>query len=146
MPHAEQIVLLLRTTLLTLNDALQTGNFTVLRDAAAPGFREAHSAARLSVIFADLTQRGVELSAVAIIGPQLTEAPAINAQTGMLHLKGYFPGQPVRIDFEILYQAVQGRWRVFGLSVQPTAVAAAIGKDTTTETTLSSAPNAKSNP
>src|SRR5262245_45217622 len=31
MPDAEQIVLLLRTTLVTLNDAIQTGNFTVLR-------------------------------------------------------------------------------------------------------------------
>ncbi len=39
----------------------------------------------------------------------------------MLHLKGYFPGQPVQIDFEMLYQAVDGRWRLFGLSVQPGA-------------------------
>ena len=40
MPDAEKIVLLLRTTLITLNDAMQTGNFTVLRDMGAPGFRE----------------------------------------------------------------------------------------------------------
>ena len=39
----------------------------------------------------------------------------------MLHLKGYFPGQPVQIDFEMLYQAVDGHWRLFGLSVQPGA-------------------------
>jgi hypothetical protein len=38
MPEAEKVVLLLRTTLLTLNDALQTGNFTVLRDVSAPSF------------------------------------------------------------------------------------------------------------
>jgi hypothetical protein len=37
----------------------------------------------------------------------------------MLHLKGYFPGQPVQINFEMLYQVVDGRWRLFGLSVQP---------------------------
>jgi hypothetical protein len=36
MPDAEKIVLLVRTTLITLNDALQTGNFTVLRDIGAP--------------------------------------------------------------------------------------------------------------
>ena len=36
MPDAEKIVLLLRTSILTLNDALQTGNFTVLRDMGAP--------------------------------------------------------------------------------------------------------------
>jgi hypothetical protein len=37
----------------------------------------------------------------------------------MLRLKGYFPGQPVQINFEMLFQAVDGRWRLFGLSVQP---------------------------
>ena len=50
MPDAEKIVLLLRTTLITLNDALQTGNFTVLRDMGAPGFRDANTAARLGAV------------------------------------------------------------------------------------------------
>ena len=45
------------------------------------------------------------------IAPQLSEAPALDQQKGMLHLKGYFPGQPVQINFDILYQAVGGRWR-----------------------------------
>ena len=56
---------------------------------------------------------------MSIIAPQLTEAPALDQQKGMLHLKGYFPGQPVQINFEMLYQAVDSRWRLFGLSVQP---------------------------
>lgn len=119
MPDAEKIVLLLRSTLLTLNDAIDTGNFTVLRDKGAPGFREANSAARLSQAFSDLASKGIDLSVVSVLAPQLTEPPALNQQTGMLRLKGYFPGQPVQINFEMLYQAVSGRWRLFGLSVQP---------------------------
>jgi hypothetical protein len=123
MPDAEKIVLLLRSTLVTLNDAIQTGNFTVLRDVGAPGFREANSAARLSQAFSNLASQGVDLSAVTTIAPQLTEAPTLDQQKGMLHLKGYFPGQPVQINFEMLYQAVGGRWRLFGLSVQPASSA-----------------------
>src|SRR5262245_18979278 len=119
MHDAQKIVLLLRGTLTTFNDALQTGNFTVLRDVAAPGFREINSAARLSQIFSSLVQQGVDLSPVTVITPQLAEAPTLDQQKGMLHLKGYFPGQPVQINFEMLYQAVNGRWRLFGLSVQP---------------------------
>ncbi len=118
MPDAEKIVLLLRTTLSTLNDALQTGNFTVLRDMAAPGFRDANTAARLAQSFSDLASKRVDLSPTSIIAPQLTQPPGLDKQKGMLHLKGYFPGQPVQIDFEMLYQAVDGRWRLFGLSVQ----------------------------
>lgn len=118
MPDAEKIVLLLRTTLSTLNDALQTGNFTVLRDMAAPGFRDANTAARLAQSFSDLASKRVDLSPTSIIAPQLTQPPGLDKQKGMLHLKGYFPGQPVQINFEMLYQAVDGRWRLFGLSVQ----------------------------
>ncbi len=123
MPDAQKIVLLLRSTVLTLNDAIQTGNFTVLRDVGAPGFREANSPARLSQAFSNLASQGVDLSAVTVVAPQLTEAPALDQQKGMLHLKGYFPGQPVQINFEVLYQAVAGRWRLFGLSVQPAGAA-----------------------
>lgn len=39
----------------------------------------------------------------------------------MLDLKGNFPGQPVQINFELLYQAVNGQWRLFGISVRPGA-------------------------
>jgi hypothetical protein len=119
MPDAEKIVLLLHTTLMTLNDALQTGNFTVMRDISAPGFRDANTAARLSLSFSDLASKGVDLSPTSVIAPQLTEPPGLDQKKGLLRLKGYFPGQPVQINFEMLYQAVDGRWRLFGLSVQP---------------------------
>ena len=118
MPNAEKIVLLVRNTLITLNDAIQTGNFTVLRDRGAPGFRDANSAAKLSKIFSELTSRGVDLSVVSVVVPQLTETPNLDQEKGMLNIQGYFPGPTARIDFEILYQSVNGRWRLFGLSVQ----------------------------
>lgn len=119
MPDAEKIVLLLRTTLITLNDAVQTGNFTVLRDLSAPGFRDANTAARLGQSFSDLASKGIDLSPTSVIAPQLSEPPGLDQKQGMLRLKGYFPGQPVQINFEMLFQAVNGRWRLFGLSVQP---------------------------
>jgi hypothetical protein len=131
MPKAEQIVLLVRNTFITLNNALQTGNFTVLRDAAAPGFRNANSAASLARAFTDLASRNIDLSVVSVMTPKLVEAPNLDRKKGMLRLKGYFPGEPVRIDFELLYQAVDGRWRLFGLSVQPnrTARASTVGRE-----------------
>src|SRR5262245_6379015 len=39
---------------------------------------------------------------------------------GSLNRAPFFPGQPVRLDFEVLYQPVAGRWRLHGLSVRPT--------------------------
>ena len=119
MPNDEKIVLLVRNSLITLNNALNTGNFTVLRDMGAPGFREANSASRLSQAFSNLSAKKIDLSAVAVIVPQLTEAPILDQQEAMLRVRGYFPGKPVRIDFDVVYQVVDRRWRLFGLSVQP---------------------------
>jgi hypothetical protein len=119
MPDAGKIVLLLRNTLITLNDAIQTGNFTVLRDRAAPSFRDMNSAARLSQAFADLASRNLDLSSVAVITPQLTDTPSLDEKANMLRLKGNFPGQPVQINFDVMFQVVDGRWRLFGLSVHP---------------------------
>ncbi|HYD15609.1 MAG TPA: hypothetical protein VEA77_04350 [Hyphomicrobium sp.] len=116
LPDADKIVLLVRTTLLTINDAVQTGNFTVLRDKAAPSFRDGTTPTSLGKSLDSLAQQRIDLSAVAIIAPQLTELPAID-ESRRLKLKGYFPGQPVGIGFDLTFEVVQGSWRLFALSV-----------------------------
>jgi len=118
VPSAEKLVLLIRMSLLTLNDALQTGNFTVLRDRGSPSFREANSAADLARIFMRLEAQNIDLGMVAIMTPQLTEAK-VEGPEQRLTLKGIFPGQPTQIDFELAYEPVAGHWQLFGISVAP---------------------------
>lgn len=123
-PGPDLIVVLVRTTLLTLNDALRSDNFTVLRDLASPQFRAANTPGRLSQAFSELARRGIDLSAVAILAPELSELPSLDAIRGVLRLKGIFPGEPIGIGFELAYLADGGRWQLLGLSVQPVAVEA----------------------
>jgi hypothetical protein len=122
LPGPELIVVLVRTTLLTLNDALRSDNFTVLRDLASPQFRAANTPGRLSQAFSDLVRRGIDLSAVAILTPELSELPSLDTATGLLRLRGFFEGKPIRIAFELIYLVDGGQWKLFGLSVQPAAV------------------------
>jgi hypothetical protein len=88
MPDAEKIVLLVRNTLITLNDAIQTSNFTVLRDKGAPGFRDANSAARLGQAFADLASRGVDLGGERC-HPAIDRVSTLDRTKGMLNVKGF---------------------------------------------------------
>jgi hypothetical protein len=126
MPDANKIVLLLRTSLLTLNDAMRSGNYSVLRDTAAPSFQQ-NSQARLAEVFAPLARQGIDLSAVSISGPQLVEAPVID-QNSRLRLKGYFPLNPLQINFEVVLEPVDGRWRLAGLAVAPVQAAAPVAQ------------------
>ena len=112
----EQSLYLIRSTLLTLNDANRSGNYTVLRDLASPAFQQRNTAADLAAIFTDLRRRNFDLYAVAILPPRLDAPPALD-RNGMLRLTGTFPTRPLAIRFDLLFQVVDGQWRLFGISV-----------------------------
>jgi hypothetical protein len=112
----EQALYLIRSTLLTLNDANRSGNYTVLRDLAAPSFQARNSAADLARIFADLRGRHFDLFAVALAAPQLAAPPHLEAN-GMLRLTGDFATRPQLIRFDLLFENVGGQWKLFGISV-----------------------------
>lgn len=108
-------LILVRSSLLALDQANKTGNYTVLRDLGAPGF-QVNTAARLSEIFAQLRRDNLDLSGAAVTEPQLIVAPEI-AANGLLHMKGYFPGTGAQVNFELLYAPIDNQWRLFGVSV-----------------------------
>ena len=109
------VLILVRSTLLALDQANKTGNYTVLRDLGAPGF-QTNTAARLAEIFAYQRNQHLDLSGVAVLEPQLSMLPQIES-TGMMHMSGFFPSVPTQIRFELLYAPVQSQWKLFGLSV-----------------------------
>jgi hypothetical protein len=109
------VLILIRSTLLALDQANKTGNYTVLRDLGAPGF-QTNTAARLAEIFAPQRNQNLDLSGVAVLEPQLSLLPQIESN-GLMHMAGFFPSVPTQIRFEVLYAPVQSQWKLFGLSV-----------------------------
>jgi hypothetical protein len=109
------VVILVRSTLLALDQANKTGNYTVLRDLGSPDF-QTNSAARLAEIFAQQRRDNIDLSGVAVIDPQLTLLPQIEVN-GMMRMAGFFPSVPTQVNFELAFAPVDGRWRLFALSV-----------------------------
>ena len=109
------VIMLVRSTLLAVDQANKTGNYTVLRDLGAPGFQN-NTAAKLGEIFAKLRNDKLDLSGVAVIDPQLSLLPQIEAN-GMMHMAGFFPSVPKQVNFELAFAPVNGQWRLFGISV-----------------------------
>lgn len=109
------VLMLIRSTLLALDHANKTGNYTVLRDLGAPGF-QVNTAAKLAEIFAKQRGEKLDLSGVAVIDPQLSLLPQIEPN-GLLHMAGFFPSVPSQVNFELLFAPVDGQWRVFGVSL-----------------------------
>ena len=110
------VLILIRSSLLALDQANKSGNYTVLRDLGAPGFQAANTAARLGEIFASLRRDKIDLSGVAVLDPQLTLLPQIES-SGMMRMTGFFPSAPAQVKFELLYAPVDGQWKLFGIAV-----------------------------
>ena len=148
---ADRLRLLIYTTLIAVNQANLTGNYSVLRDLAAPGFREVNSAARLTEIFGDIRRRNLDLSPILLLDPKLVRPPALTAN-GNLRVSGFFPSAPEQVNFDMVFQPVGGRWLLFGvaLNTSPAANAGAAGAPMTNgpagnkaaEATTSTAPPA----
>ncbi len=110
------VIILVRSVMLALQHANDTGNYTVLRDIGAPGFQAANTASRLSEIFANLRSQRIDLSALSVLDPQLANVPQID-QAGMMLIEGLFPTTPAQVNFKLLFAPVDNRWRLFGISI-----------------------------
>ena len=117
-PDRQETARLIWTTLIAVDHANRTGNYSVLRDLAAPSFRDANNAARLAGIFAPLRARDIGLRRVVLASPVYAEPPKI-LDNGLYRVKGSFPFRPVGINFELLFQHSDGGWQLFGVSIAP---------------------------
>lgn len=113
-PPESEVARLIWGTLIALDHANRTGNYTVLRDLSAPGFREVNDAARLAGVFA--RTRDLPLGGVVLHAPQLSAAPEIG-EDGALRLSGLIPMRPAPVLFDIQFEQVAAEWRLLGLSV-----------------------------
>lgn len=106
------------STMVALDQANLTGNYSVLRDLAAPGFQANNSPATLAGTFAALRTQQVDLTTCLIVAPSFEFPPAI-VQGGLLRLRGSFALRPRGVAFDMLFANVGGQWRLFGLAVIP---------------------------
>ena len=116
MPNGDWMMMMILSSVVALNQANATGNYSVLHAMAAPGFQQANPPERLAEIFSKLRSRNLDLTPVLLYQPKLYRKPEMSAQ-GMLRITGFFPTKPERVNFDLIYQPVEGRWRLFGISV-----------------------------
>ncbi|WP_246674654.1 hypothetical protein [Mesorhizobium sp. B4-1-3] len=109
------VLIMVRYALLAVDQANKTGNYTVLRDLGSPGL-QANTSAQLAEIFASQRKQGIDLAGVAVLEPQLTLLPQIEPN-GMLHMAGFFPSVPLRLNFELLLAPADHQWKLFGISI-----------------------------
>ena len=84
--------------------------------------RTCHADQRLAEIFATLRASNIDLSNALLVAPSYTAPPQL-VQPDVLYLRGYFGIRPTSVEFELYYQWMAGKWRLYGVSIVPLQVA-----------------------
>ncbi len=121
MPPPEAMIIMIRSSLVALSQANVTGNYQVLNALGSENFRAANPPARLAQLFAPFRTNNIDLAPVVFVTPQLSQQPKIT--DGKLRMIGFFPTQPMRVDYDLQFEPSGGTWKLFGLSVNLNAVA-----------------------
>jgi hypothetical protein len=101
-----------------VDHANRSGNYSVLRDISAQGFQVTNNAARLAEIFAGLRNSNIDLTDAFLVPPTYYEAPRM-IQENVFQVKGIFQLRPTAIGFDMYFMWEQGRWKLFGIDIQP---------------------------
>jgi len=116
VPSPTMQEILIKTSLLSLNDANLTGDYAVFHDKLAKPFREQFTADQLKQAFKAFAEKKVDLSPIAAKPPVATSESKVDAR-GALLLRGYFDTRPSRVYYELDYYPSEGEWKPLRLNV-----------------------------
>ena len=116
VPSGLELNKLIWSTMAAVDHANQSGNYSVLRDNAAPGFQMLNNPAALAQIFTNLRDSRIDLSNTLLLAPTYAAPPTL-VERDVVRVQGSFGLRPTAIAFDLYYQWVQGRWRLYGVSI-----------------------------
>lgn len=116
VPSALIQEVLIKTYLLTLNDANITGNYTVLQARLAKPFRDQFDAERLKTVFKSFADKKIDYGIIAAKPPVASSESRIDNR-GALILRGYFDTTPSRVSYELDFIPSESEWKPIKLNV-----------------------------
>jgi hypothetical protein len=117
VPSERALEALVKTTLLTFNDANVTGNYAVFHAKLSKPFREQFPVERLARRFQEFNKKHVDFDIVAALKPSYDPAPKVD-DDGKLLVKGYFPTEPLQVHFNLEFIPSDGEWKLISINVK----------------------------
>ena len=117
VPSERALEALVKATLLTFNDANVTGNYTVFHAKLSKPFREQFPVERLARRFQEFNKKNIDFDVIAALKPSYDLAPKVDDE-GKLLVKGHFPTEPLRVNFDLAFIPSYGEWKLISINVK----------------------------
>jgi hypothetical protein len=121
VPSERTLEVLVKTSLLSFNDANVTGNYSVLHEKLSKPFRQEFPPEKLKEAFKEFSEKNIDIELIAALKPTYDPASSIDSE-GKLLVKGYFPTEPIRVNFNLAFIPSDGEWKLIRLNVKLGAV------------------------
>lgn len=116
VPDENVLARLVWSTMIALDNANRTNNYTVLNSLGSPNFQRRNTPERLSGIFSNLRQNRVDVGRTILSTPRYYQSPEILAD-GTLRLRGGFDYRPKSVRFDLIFANRGGGWQITAISV-----------------------------
>src|SRR5882672_7454342 len=113
-PSAQEV--LVKSILVTLNDAVTSDNFTILHAKISKPFRDQFPPEKLRAVFKDLIEKHAVFDAV-VAKPIVSDADAKIDENGVLRLKGHFETAPKQVKYQLGFIPSDGLWKLSGITI-----------------------------
>jgi hypothetical protein len=115
-PPPEQQEVLIKTTLLTFNDANVTQNYGVLHAKLSKQFRDQFSPERLKEVFKPFVDQKIDIDLIAAKPPIPGKTAEVDDR-GVLSLSGHFDTKPSHVFYDLGYVMSDGDWKPIKINV-----------------------------
>src|SRR5207248_3965711 len=116
MPGPSAREVLVKSLLVTLNDAVMSDNFTILHAKISKPFRDQFPPEKLRAVFKDLVEKHAVFDAI-VASPVIAEEEAKIDEKGVLRLKGRFDTSPKKVKYQLGFIPSDGQWKLSGITI-----------------------------
>lgn len=113
-PAAQEV--LVKSILVTLNDAVAADNFTIFHAKISKPFREQFPPEKLRAVFKDLVEKHAVFDAV-VAQKMIPDEDARIDEKGVLSLKGRFQTAPKQVKYQLGFIESEGAWKLSGVAI-----------------------------
>ena len=113
-PFVQEV--LIKSILVTLNDAVASDNFTVLHAKISKPFRDQFPPEKLRTVFKDLVEKHAVFDAI-VASQVIPEEDARIDDKGVLRLKGRFDTAPKKVKYQLGFIPSDGQWKLAGVTI-----------------------------
>ena len=115
VPSERPLEALVKSALLSFNDANLTGNYTVFHAKLSKPFRQQFSVEKLKDAFKEFNEKSIDI--VSAMKPTYSTAPSVDGD-GKLNVKGFFPTDPTRVNFDLSFIPSDSEWKLISINVK----------------------------